>query len=216
MKTFKIYKNNTHINSSIYFNKSNLPKNKNKSTYNLKKVLKDRTLTFKTILIDICFSSGFGNNINETKHLILNKCIKLNNNIVTQPNIKIKSGDIITCIDKRCLLNYYKQKWSVIKLNSGRPSDNKLKIIEDLEKIDFKLKNNICTDVYSDILLKGRYKKLIDYSERDRNNILNLSKKPLSMSRGKKLVNKKTYKKYKYLISNNRIHRLSYNTILWL
>lgn len=144
-KTYKIYNNNKKITKEIYINKSQIPKKRNNSTYNLKKLLKDRELKFKPRLCDVVFSSGFVTSIEESKHIILNNNILLNNKVFNKPNKILKSGDIITCIYNKVLLNYYKRRWDILDFNK----DN-------------------------------------------------------------------TYIKYKYLISNKKIIRLSYNSILWL
>lgn len=146
----KINKNYTSFNKEIYLSK--LINSKNRSTYNTKKILKDRELSFKPILVDIVYYSGFSKSIKEAKHMILTNNIKINGNIINQPNIKIKSGDIITSINSKCLLSYYQQRWNCIKINP---------------------------------ILDSRLKK-------------------------------RMFKKFKYMIPNIHIHKLGYNTVLYI
>lgn len=142
-KIYKIIKDSKLVTKEIYIKRSNLPKTRNNSTFNIKKILKDRELKFENTLTDIVFSSGFVNSVKEAKHIILNNHIELNNKVINEPNTKVKSGDIITCKYNKTLLNYYNRRWNCIKFNNG-------------------------------------------------------------------------YIKYKYLIPNKRIHRLSFNSVLWL
>ena len=146
----KINKNYTSFNKEIYLSK--LINSKNRSTYNTKKLLKDRELSFKPILVDIVYYSGFSKSIKEAKHMILTNNIKINGNIINKPNIKIKSGDIITSINSKCLLSYYQQRWNCIKINP---------------------------------ILDSRLKK-------------------------------RMFKKFKYMIPNIHIHKLGYNTVLYI
>lgn len=146
----KINKNYTSFNKEIYLSK--LINSKNRSTYNTKKILKDRELSFKPILVDIVYYSGFSKSIKEAKHMILTNNIKINGNIINKPNIKIKSGDIITSINSKCLLSYYQQRWNCIKINP---------------------------------ILDSRLKK-------------------------------RMFKKFKYMIPNIHIHKLGYNTVLYI
>lgn len=174
MKIYKIYKNTSRLNKEIYLTKNYLSKNKNNSTFNLKKILKDRELKFKPTLLNLVYYSGFVKSLKEAKHIILNNYIKLNNSFVNEPNIKIKSGDIIISTYKNTLLSYYERRWNIIKFNSrNKKSNNLIKLNKSLLTIDKK------------------------------NYILN-----------KNII--RTYKKFKYMISKKRIHRLSYNSIIWI
>ena len=53
----KINKNYSSVNKEIYLRKSKLTNSKNRSTFNTKKILKDRELSFKPILVDIVYYS---------------------------------------------------------------------------------------------------------------------------------------------------------------
>lgn len=201
MKIYKTYKNTSKLNKEIYLTKSLLPRNKNNSTYNLKKILKDRKLIFKPTLINIVYYSGFVKSIKEAKHIILNNYIKINNNIVNKPNIKIKSGDIIISTYKNTLLSYYERKFNIIKLNPINKFSN------EQIKINYILKNYKKNNININTITSKRCKELI----KNNNNILYTCK-------NKKLINnkltEKTYKKFKYMIPNKRIHRISYNSII--
>lgn len=203
MKIYKTYKNTSKLNKEIYLTKSLLPRNKNNSTYNLKKILKDRKLIFKPTLINIVYYSGFVKSIKEAKHIILNNYIKINNNIVNKPNIKIKSGDIIISTYKNTLLSYYERKFNIIKLNPINKFSN------EQIKINYILKNYKKNNININTITSKRCKELI----KNNNNILYTCK-------NKKLINnkltEKTYKKFKYMIPNKRIHRISYNSIIWI
>jgi ribosomal protein S4 len=110
MKSYKIYKDSSLITKEIYVKRSQLPKKRNNSTFNVKKVLKDRELDVSSRLLNIVFSSGFANSLCEAKHIILNGHIELNNKIVLIPDIKLKSGDIVTSNYSKTLLNYYNRR----------------------------------------------------------------------------------------------------------
>lgn len=118
MKIYKIYKDSSYINKLIYLRRRKFPRNK--TTFNKKKILKDRQLVKNNILMDIVYYSGFTTNIKHAKHIILEGNILVNNNKLLQPNYKLKSGDIITCIDKKILLSYYLRRWNIIKLRKNR------------------------------------------------------------------------------------------------
>jgi len=145
MKSYKIYKDSSLLTKEIYVKRSQLGKKRNNSTFNVKKVLKDRELDVSGTLLNIVFSSGFANSLCEGKHIILNGHIELNNKVVLIPGIKLKSGDIVTSNYNKTLLNYYNRRWSMLKFNIRRD-----------------------------------------------------------------------YIKYKYLLSDKKVHRLSFNSILWL
>ena len=145
MKSYKIYKDSNLITKEIYVKRSQLGKKRNNSTFNVKKVLKDRELDVSGSLLNIVFSSGFANSLCEGKHIILNGHIELNNKVVLIPGIKLKSGDIVRSNYSKTLLNYYIRRWSMLKFTVRRD-----------------------------------------------------------------------YIKYKYLISDKKVHRLSFNSILWL
>lgn len=145
MKSYKIYKESSLITKEIYVKRSQLPKKRNNSTFNVKKVLKDRELDVSNSVLNIVFSSGLSNSLSEAKHIILNGDIELNNKVVLIPWIKLKSGDILRSRNSKTLLNYYNRRWSMLKFNVRRD-----------------------------------------------------------------------YVKYKYLICDKKVHRLSYNSILWL
>lgn len=150
MKIYKVYKDRSNINKNIYLTKGKLGRVKNRSTFNIKKILKDRELKYKPILCDIVYYSGFSNNIKEAKHNILTSNIKVNNIIINEPNYKLKSGDIVSCINNKVLLEYYNNRWNTIKINN---------------------------------IMKGK-----DI----------------------------TYKKYKFMYNTKNIHRISYNSILFM
>jgi len=145
MKSYKIYKDSSLVTKEIYVKRSQLPKKRNNSTFNVKKVLKDRELDVSGTLLNIVFSSGFVNSLCEAKHIILNGDIELNNKVVLIPGIKLKSGDIVRSNSSKTLLNYYTRRWSILKFTVRRD-----------------------------------------------------------------------YIKYKYLICDKKVHRLSFNSILWL
>lgn len=145
MKSYKIYKDSSLLTKEIYVKRSQLPKKRTNSTFNVKKVLKDRELDVSNSVINIVFSSGLANSLTEAKHIILNGDIELNNKVVIIPYIKLKSGDILRSRNSKTLLNYYNRRWSMLKFTIRRD-----------------------------------------------------------------------YIKYKYLLCDKKVHRLSYNIILWL
>jgi len=145
MKSYKIYKDSSVLTKEIYVKRSQVVKKRKNSTFNVKKVLKDRELDVSGTLVNIVFSSGLSNSLREAKDIILRGNIELNNKVVLIPGIKLKSGDIVTSKYSKTLLNYYNRRWNVLKFNVGRD-----------------------------------------------------------------------YIKYKYLISDKKVHRLSFNSILWL
>jgi ribosomal protein S4 len=110
MKSYKIYKDSNLITKEIYVKRSQLGKKRNNSTFNVKKVLKDRELDVSGTLLNIVFSSGFANSLCEAKHIILNGDIELNNKVVLIPGIKLKSGDIVRSNYNKTLLNYYNRR----------------------------------------------------------------------------------------------------------
>lgn len=132
----------------------------------------------------------------------------LNNKIINQPNTKIKSGDIITSIHEKVLLNYYIRRWSIINFNSTYNL-----IINKLERYNYNmskldiierkyLEDNYIKSKRLEKLLKGEYVK---------GKILKIENKKL-----KNRIFSGSYRCYKYLIEDKKIHRLSYNSILWL
>lgn len=145
MKSYKIYKDSSLVTKEIYVKRSQLAKKRNNSTFNVKKVLKDRELDVSGTLLNIVFSSGFANSLCEAKHIILNGHIELNNKVVLIGSIKLKSGDIVRSNYNKTLLNYYNRRWNMLKFTVRRD-----------------------------------------------------------------------YIKYKYLLPDKKVHRLSFNSILWL
>lgn len=211
-KTYKIYKNSKELTKDIYINKSQLPKKRNNSTYNLKKVLKDRELKFEIKLLDVVFSSGFTKSIKEAKHIILNNYIMLNNKIINEPNTKIKSGDIITSTHEKTLLNYYIRRWSIINFNSSyNPIINKLERYNyNISKLDI-IERKYLEDNYNNIIKKSKRLEILLKGEHKNNKIIEIKNKNL-----KSIIFSGWYRHYKYLLEDKRIHRLSYNSILWL
>lgn len=233
MSIFKVYKDRSFVNKKIYLSKSKLPRTKNQSTFNTRKVLKDRELRFKPLLADIVYSSGFSRSFKDAKHMVLNNTIQVNDVTVTSPNLKIKSGDIIRCIDSRTLLSYYMQRWNCIEFTDydkrglGKVDRDMYLLLTGLKKTLFNpnaefiskylqnpeeldLSGIRCASYREWILICGKMKLKKYLSEQGE------PVKKGKVMKGGNSDGRVEVKKYKFMLGNSRIHRLCYNSIVWV
>lgn len=224
-----------------------------RSTFSRKKALKDRELKFKPILSNVLYSGGLCNSLEESKHLILNGKILVNNIVVKNSGLIVKSGDIIKNESNKSLIWYYCQKWNSIELKESNEIWIRLKKLKKEKILISKLKRYNYKNLISsndrielnNLLMSNSSNKISDTNLDVINNELkdinkefnnkndglmdlingfkirhpNLKGSLKNIGYNRVVNNSKEvrkYRKYKYIIPNTRISRLSYNMIMYI